>query len=234
MTAGAEALAGALEAAADGICTDRAGVGLLIRHGTWLTRDDFTSRHITTAPGMPDPAVLMAVIDWEGAIAALDAGGLPCSSGERRVLRVAASIAGGTPVSLSDALPGIDPRTAELVISAVSEAAGQRPPGAAGPQRGFAVPSAVPVPQDEPEAGVPAGTVGEAAELLALAAALLEAEPEAGTAAARFLEARGADPLPALTWLIEGTRRVASELQSALDYEGIACDRILPRYWRRR
>ena len=51
-----------------------------------------------------------------------------------------------------------------------------------------------PVPQDEPEVAVPASDAGEAAEILALVAGLLAAEPEAGTAAARFLEARGAEP----------------------------------------
>ena len=49
----------------------------------------------------------------------------------------------------------------------------------------------------------------------------------------RFLNAAGADPLPALSWLAEGACRVAGELQAALAAEGIACDRILPRYWRR-
>ena len=50
----------------------------------------------------------MAGTDWEAAIAALNAGELPCSSGERRLLLLAASIAGGIPVSLYDTLPGID------------------------------------------------------------------------------------------------------------------------------
>jgi hypothetical protein len=47
----------------------------------------------------------------------------------------------------------------------------------------FTVPA---VPQDEPDAAVPAGVIGEAAEILALISGLLAAEPEAGTAAARF------------------------------------------------
>jgi hypothetical protein len=94
----------------------------------------------------------------------------------------------------------------------------------------FTVPA---VPACEPEAAVPAGTIGEAAEILALLGRLLAAEPEAGTAAARFLDAAGADPLPALSWLTEGAGRVAGELEAALAAEGIACDRVLPRYWRR-
>lgn len=58
----------------------------------------------------------MASIDWEAAISALDAGELPCSNGERRVLRLAASIAAGAPVSLGNTLTGIDDRNATLAI----------------------------------------------------------------------------------------------------------------------
>jgi hypothetical protein len=89
------------------------------------------------------------------------------------------------------------------------------------------------VQQDEPEVFVAAGAVGEAAEILALVAGLLEAEPEAGTAAVRFLEAGGADPLPALDWLAESAGRLAGELEAALSYEGIAVDRSLARYRRK-
>ncbi len=45
------------------------------------------------------------------------------------MLLLAASIAGGTPVSLNDTLPGIDQRNASLVISAIRHACG-RPPDA--------------------------------------------------------------------------------------------------------
>jgi hypothetical protein len=38
---------------------------------------------------------------------------------------------------------------------------------------------------------------------------------------------------PALSWLMEGAGRVAGELEATLSHAGIACDRILPRYWRR-
>jgi hypothetical protein len=46
----------------------------------------------------------MAAIDWPTAITALDEGGLPASGGERRVLRLAASLADGIPVDLRDEL----------------------------------------------------------------------------------------------------------------------------------
>jgi len=100
------------------------------------------------------------------------------------------------------------------------------------------------VPQDEPEVFVAAGIVGEAAEILALVTALLAAAlrarvpavlgaaPETLTAAARFLETQGADPLPALDWLAGGAGRLAGELEAALSFEGIAVDRVLPRYRR--
>jgi hypothetical protein len=95
------------------------------------------------------------------------------------------------------------------------------------------MPITVPVPAGEPDVAVPAFDAGEAAEILALVSGLLAAEPEAGTAAARFLEARGADPLPALDWLAGGAGRLAGELEAALSHAGIACDSVLDRYRRR-
>jgi ABC-type cobalamin/Fe3+-siderophores transport system ATPase subunit len=65
---------------------------------------------------------------WESAIAALDAGQLPCSGGERRMLRLAASIAGGTPISLCDTLTGLDTSNIDLVTAAIRHAAGHPPP----------------------------------------------------------------------------------------------------------
>jgi hypothetical protein len=111
----------ALRACARGIGHHEAGTSLLINSGHWLHRDDFTSRFIEhgTSGGTP-----MAATDWEAAITALHAGRLPASGGERRVLLLAASIAGGTPVSLCDTLVGIDRRNASLIVSAVTHATG--------------------------------------------------------------------------------------------------------------
>jgi hypothetical protein len=50
----------------------------------------------------------MAAVDWDAAAAALTAGELPCSGGEQRIFRLAASLAGGIPVDLSDAVAGLD------------------------------------------------------------------------------------------------------------------------------
>jgi hypothetical protein len=118
------ALAKALRACASGILTAEAGVTLLTSSGGWLHRDDFTSQFIITATSTSDGATLMASIDWQAAVTALDAGRLPCSSGERHMLRLAASIAAGTPVSLCDTLTSIDHSSAGLLATAILRANG--------------------------------------------------------------------------------------------------------------
>jgi hypothetical protein len=117
-------LSDALHAAACGIHPLEAGTGLLIECGSWLHRQDFTSRFITAGASISDGVTPLASIDWEAAVTALHAGELPASGGERRMLLLASSFAGGTPVSLSDTLVGIDSRNASLVVRAVAHAAG--------------------------------------------------------------------------------------------------------------
>jgi hypothetical protein len=73
-------------------------------------------------------AAAHAAIDWAAAAAALDTGALPCSGGERRILRLAASLAAGLPVDLRDTLTGLDDRNLALAISTFMHASGQRPP----------------------------------------------------------------------------------------------------------
>jgi hypothetical protein len=111
-------LTAALRAAAEGLYALEAATGLIIAHGTWLTRDDFARfiHHGTDA----------AAIDWEAAITALDVGELPSSSGEKRMLRLAASLADQAPVSLGDAVTGIDERNIGLLIKAIRHGSGQR------------------------------------------------------------------------------------------------------------
>jgi hypothetical protein len=117
-------LSDALRACARGIHPLEAGTSLLTDCGSWLHRQDFTSRFITTGISISDGVTLLASTDWEAAVTALHAGELPASGGERRMLLLASSLAGGTPVSLNDALAGIDRRNASLVVTAVAHAAG--------------------------------------------------------------------------------------------------------------
>ena len=84
-------LSDALHAGACGIHPLEAGTSLLIDCGSWLHRDDFTSRFITAS--ISDGVTLLASIDWETAVTALHAGELPASGGERRMLLLASSIA---------------------------------------------------------------------------------------------------------------------------------------------
>ncbi len=114
----------ALRAAAAGMHPDEAGTELIISHGAFLHRDDFT-RYVDTAASISD-GTPMAWIDWDAVITALDSGHLTVSGGERRLLRVAASLAIGHPVSLRDAIPGLDPRNLHLVTTAIHHAAVQR------------------------------------------------------------------------------------------------------------
>src|SRR4051794_34884159 len=95
-------LPAALRAAAQGIYTLEAATGLIVAHGTWIGRHDF-GRFIHHGTGT-------AAIDWEAAIAALDVGELPGSAGEKKMLRLGASLAGQAPVCLGDAITGIDER----------------------------------------------------------------------------------------------------------------------------
>lgn len=120
------ALAAALRAAAAGIPPGEAGTGLLIDSGAFLHRADFTSRFTGTAASPGGSGALMAWTDWEAVAGALDHGQFPASSGERAVLRIAASLAAGTPVSLRDTVTSLDQRNLALVTTAIRHAAGYR------------------------------------------------------------------------------------------------------------
>ncbi len=54
----------------------------------------------------------------------LGSSGLPASGGEKRILRFAASLAVGCPISLRDAIPGLDRCSLRLVTTAIRHAAG--------------------------------------------------------------------------------------------------------------
>ena len=57
-------------------------------------------------------------------VAAPGQGRLPASSGGAAVPRLAASLAGGTPVSLRDTVTRLDPRNTALLTTAIRHAAG--------------------------------------------------------------------------------------------------------------
>jgi hypothetical protein len=119
------ACAAALRAGASGLLADEAACDLLIS-SPWPHRADFT-RFIDSAISVTDGVTNLAHIDWAGAITALRAGELPCSSGERRILHLAASLADGYPVDLREALTGLDETNLDLVVHAVQHANGRRP-----------------------------------------------------------------------------------------------------------
>ena len=87
-------LSAAMRVAAAGIHPDEAATGLIISHGTFLRREDFLC-HVETAASITD-STPMAWIDWDAVTAALDGGRLPASGGEKRIVRIAASLAAGT------------------------------------------------------------------------------------------------------------------------------------------
>ena len=125
MTRGPGPLHAALRAQAEGLHACEAATELLIGQGSWLHRADFVEGFVHTDPG-PNDGIVMSAIDWPKAITALDAGRLACSGGERRMLRIAASLADGVPVDLRDALSGLDSTNINLVAAAVFLANGKK------------------------------------------------------------------------------------------------------------
>jgi hypothetical protein len=117
-------LAAALRACAAGIYPVEAGTGLLIEHGTFLHRPDFAGQFIEHGNSY---GTEMAAVDWDAAITALASGSLPSSGGERRILMLAASLAGGIPVDLRDAITGLDDRNIRRLLAAIRHASGKRP-----------------------------------------------------------------------------------------------------------
>jgi ADP-ribose pyrophosphatase YjhB (NUDIX family) len=117
-------LTAALRAGSKGMYCDQAATELLIRHGSWLRRDDFTARYILI--GTTQAGDITAAIDWEEAITALHAGDLPCSSSEAAILGLAASFATATPVVLRHAITGLDQANLYLVTNAIRDAGGHK------------------------------------------------------------------------------------------------------------
>ena len=87
--------------------------------------------------------------------------------------------------------------------------------------------------QDEPEVSVPVSVIGDAAELAALVAELIDTVPGIRGQAGALMDRKGAEPGPAADWMIASVSALARRAEEILAFEGIACDRGLARYWRR-
>jgi hypothetical protein len=124
LTTGFEDLAEAIRAWARGWLPTEAAAELLISHGGWLLREDFlqVAVEVQWEPFLGREA---AAIDFAAAAEAVQ-GMLPCSDGERQVLLVAASIAGGVPIDLREAALCMDAVNAARAAQAVCHAAGRR------------------------------------------------------------------------------------------------------------
>ncbi|MGH3161878.1 MAG: hypothetical protein ACRDOC_08350 [Streptosporangiaceae bacterium] len=117
-------LADAIRAWARGWLPAEAAAELLISHRMWLERQDFLQVAVDVR-WEPFRDRLVAVVDFAAAADAAK-GVLPCSDGERQVLLVAASIAGGIPVDLREAALCMDAVNAARAAQAVCHAAGRR------------------------------------------------------------------------------------------------------------
>src|SRR5215467_2375746 len=117
-------LAAALRSSAAGLYPAEAACELLIAVG-WPHREDFRP-FISTGVSISDGRAPMAAVDWRDAISALQAGLLPCCGSERRLLRVAASLADGIPVDLQDAVAELDAANISRLAAAICHAAGHQ------------------------------------------------------------------------------------------------------------
>ncbi|MDX3586449.1 hypothetical protein OG920_32260 [Streptomyces europaeiscabiei] len=113
-----------LQTTADGSPALRAAVNLLIDHGMWIKR-------LAERPGLllidysgPDPEPYG--VDWLKVVEALAAKELPASSGELRILALAASLADtAARIPLGDAVTGLDTTNLALVLKAIVTANGR-------------------------------------------------------------------------------------------------------------
>ncbi len=118
------ALVSALRAAVSGHLNGEAAIELLLAEQTWLRMATFRS----FIDYEDDPDVTggppMAWVDWRGALRALEARRLRASRGTgERILRIAASLAAGVPVDLSECVTnGLGRAHARMVADAIARA----------------------------------------------------------------------------------------------------------------
>jgi hypothetical protein len=124
VTIDATELAATLQTVADGSPALHAAIGLLIDHGLWIKR-------LAKQPGLllidySGPAPEPYGIDWLKVVEALAAKDLPASSGELRILAIAASLADtAARIPLGDAVSGLDATNLDRVLNAITEANGR-------------------------------------------------------------------------------------------------------------
>ena len=112
-------VAAALSRSARGVYAQEAAVRLLVEHEHWPLRLMGEALVDTETEG----GVVFAAVRWPDVVGALESR-LVASGGERRVLLVAASLGGGVPVDLGDAVSGLDRENLHLVLAALSHANG--------------------------------------------------------------------------------------------------------------
>jgi len=122
-----EQIQAALRAGAEGLLCAEAAVELLVKQRSWLRCISFVDTYIDCPEPTDQDPIALASVDWAGALNALDAGRLQCSSGEGKLLRIAGSLAEGIPVDLRDAITSLDSTNTKLVARALFHAAGHRP-----------------------------------------------------------------------------------------------------------
>ncbi len=119
----ASQLACLLYDAAEGLCADVAAVMLIDRHGHFLHQPAF--RRLIAAGSSITTGQPLAVIRWNAAIHALEAGQLPAAGSGQAVLRIAASLADpGIAVRLRENPGNLDARNIALVTDAITAANG--------------------------------------------------------------------------------------------------------------
>jgi hypothetical protein len=113
-----------LRAGARGLHAAEAAADLLVAHGHWIGHGEF-ARRFAQVQDCPDlGGALLAWIDWQAAAGGLEGGGLACPASEAGLLRIAASLGGGVPVSLRAVPGGLDHVNIALVAGAVLHADG--------------------------------------------------------------------------------------------------------------
>ena len=115
-----QTLLGYLRGHAAGLHRQVAAIELLADHGVWTGR---LAEHSLIAVERRRGYAL-ASIDWDHAMLALEAKMLPCSGSEASILKIAASLASGEPVSLGPELTSLDIANAWRVTTAVRAATG--------------------------------------------------------------------------------------------------------------